>query len=577
MPLYNNFTQYFFIFFCCSLIPLIFIQHGRFLSKKILFLDIKKINYYELGLIGIISISLYALIVNFFFKLDNIINLIIIFFPILFFSINKKIITISLKIGLISFVILILENTYRPDAGLYHLPFISILNEYNLIIGSANLQFRFGHISILQYLSAIFNNFIFTENGILIPPATIFALIVSFIFKEFKNKIYSEFYRFISFLFLITIIITMSRYGEFGNDQPGHVFFFITLITFLKIDLKKINNIEASKIFLYSSYAFLIKPLLIFALFFPLILILMNIKNALLLKRVIIFSFIFIILWLFRNFLTSSCFLYPIKITCFNNFDWSASKNLLYNPEYISDMTEAWSKDYPNRIKKTLNEKDYISDINWLNVWLKNHFLVIIKKIYIILIILIFLIIIKFKKFSNSEIFFLKKKIYIIFFVSLVGTIVWFLKFPTYRYGSSYILSFLIFSYLMIFFIKKRKLNNFKESARILVSIIIILTVLVLIKNLIRIYKNYDHYYTDYPWPKKNSYTENNNQNKNIPVYNNPKKFLYFKPAPYELCMYSPSPCSSEIIENLDVKKIKFLNNLIYFPTRNIDNKDKKY
>ena len=576
MSIYTSLAQYFFIFFCCSLIALIFIQHGHFVSKKILFLEIKEVNFYELGLIGLISISLYALLVNFFFKLDNVINLIIIFFPILFFSINKKIIKISLKIGLISFVILILENTYRPDAGLYHLPFISMLNEYNLIIGSTNLQFRFGHISILQYLSAIFNNFVFTENGMLIPPATIFGLIVSFMFKEFKNKIYSEFYRFISFLFLITTIITMSRYSEFGNDQPGHVFFFTTIMTFLKIDLKKINNIEASKIFLYSSYAFLIKPLLIFAFIFPLILILINVKNILLLKRVIIFSLIFIILWLFRNFFTSSCFLFPIKITCFNNFEWSASKNLLYNPEYISDMTEAWSKDYPNRIKKTLNEKDYISDVNWLNIWLKNHFLVLIKKIYIIFILLIFLIIIKFKKFTSSEISFLQKKIYIIFFVSLIGTIVWFLKFPTYRYGSSYILTFLIFSYLMTFFIKKRKLNNFKKSAKILSNIIIVLTVLFFTKNLIRIYKNYDQDYTDYPWPKKNSYTENNNKNNNIPVYNNEKKFLYFKPYPYELCMYSSSPCSSEIIENLDVKKIKFLNNLIYFPTHNIDNKEKK-
>lgn len=576
MSIYNSFTQFFFIFFCCSLIALIFIQHGHFLSKKILFLEIKEINYYELGLIGLISISLYALLVNFFFKLDNIINLIIIFFPILFFRINKKIIKVCLKIGLISFVILILENTYRPDAGLYHLPFISILNEYNLIIGSANLQFRFGHISILQYLSAIFNNFIFTENGMLIPPATIFALTVSFMFKEFKNNIYPEFYRFISFLFLIATIITMNRYSEFGNDQPGHFFFFMTLMTFLKTDLKKINNIEASKIFLFSSYAFLIKPLLIFAFFFPLILILINIKNTLFLKRVIIFSLIFIILWLFRNFFTSSCFLFPIKITCFNNFDWSASKNLLYNPEYISDMTEAWSKDYPNRIKKTLNEKDYISNISWLNIWLKNHFLVIINKIYIILIVLIFLFIIRFKKFSSSEISFLKKKIYIIFFISMLGTIVWFLKFPTYRYGSSYILTFLIFSYLITFFIKKRKLDNFKNSTKILSNIIIVLAILLFTKNLIRFYKNYDQLYTDYPWPKKNSYTENNKKNNNIPVYNNEKKILYFKPYPYELCMYSSSPCSSEIIENLDVKKIKFLNNLIYFPTHNIDNKEKK-
>ena len=56
-----------------------------------------------------------------------------------------------------------LEDSNRPDAGLYHLPFINIINDSKLIFGSANLEFRFGHTSILQYLAAGFNNIVFTE------------------------------------------------------------------------------------------------------------------------------------------------------------------------------------------------------------------------------------------------------------------------------------------------------------------------------------------------------------------------------------------------------------------------------
>ena len=52
------------------------------------------------------------------------------------------------------------DGTYRPDAGLYHLPYISILNENKIIIGLSNIHFEFGHVSILQYLSAIYNNFL---------------------------------------------------------------------------------------------------------------------------------------------------------------------------------------------------------------------------------------------------------------------------------------------------------------------------------------------------------------------------------------------------------------------------------
>ena len=43
------------------------------------------------------------------------------------------------------------SELFRPDAGLYHLPFTKILNEEKLILGLSNLHFRFGHTSILQY------------------------------------------------------------------------------------------------------------------------------------------------------------------------------------------------------------------------------------------------------------------------------------------------------------------------------------------------------------------------------------------------------------------------------------------
>jgi len=58
----------------------------------------------------------------------------------------------------------------------------------------------------------------------------------------------------------------------------------------------------------------------------------------------------------------------------------------------------------------------------------------------------------------------------------------------------------------------------------------------VISKNLLRIYKNYDYKYIDYPWPKKNSFTENNEVNTNIPIYQN-STFLYYLPYPNSLSM----------------------------------------
>ena len=55
---------------------------------------------------------------------------------------------------IISFLLILLSNINRPDAGLYHLPYISLLNENKILLGSANIHFRFGHIS-LQYINDI--------------------------------------------------------------------------------------------------------------------------------------------------------------------------------------------------------------------------------------------------------------------------------------------------------------------------------------------------------------------------------------------------------------------------------------
>ena len=82
---------------------------------------------------------------------------------------------------LITFVLIIFSNVNRPDAGLYHLPYVSMLNDSKIIIGSSNIHFRFGHTSIMQYLSAINNNYLFKDNGVIIPLASVVSFFL-FIF-----------------------------------------------------------------------------------------------------------------------------------------------------------------------------------------------------------------------------------------------------------------------------------------------------------------------------------------------------------------------------------------------------------
>ena len=141
-------------------------------------------TYSKATIFGIIFISFIALVTNFFLPLDiyistliPIISLVII---VIFYKkfININFLKLILFKSVIITILLIESNVYRPDAGLYHLPYIGILNVEKIIFGISNLHFRYAHTSILQYYSAISNNLIFHNNGIVFAQALIAGSII---------------------------------------------------------------------------------------------------------------------------------------------------------------------------------------------------------------------------------------------------------------------------------------------------------------------------------------------------------------------------------------------------------------
>ena len=418
--------SYIIIIIYCVLASYIFIVHGDFFYRKILKYELTNISNYELGLLGIFAISIYALIINFFLKLDNILNLIIIFFPLtIFFKITKKRIKHSFILGIISFLTLILTNSNRPDGGLYHLPFINILNDYKLSFGLSNLHFRFGHTSILQYLSAIFNNVIFTDNGILIPLATIFSLIICHFYSEFK-KSKNQSYKILLFFLLFTIIYSMNNYAKYGNDKPAHMFFFLAVLYFFKEQTNEYNNSLDPKIVLFSIYTFLIKPTFIFIFFLPIYFFIKNPKIINYNKRLLIIGFLVMLLWILKNIFISSCAVYPIQITCFKNLEWSSFQSKQGNPIDVSESNEAWAKDYPNRKDQSISEKEYISNFKWINVWAHNHIKTVLWGILPLVTVVIFFALSNIRKgviLDNNK----KKKLFIylpsVLFLQFIGSL----------------------------------------------------------------------------------------------------------------------------------------------------------
>ena len=118
--------------------------------------------------------------------------------------------------------------------NLYHLPYTRIINENKLIIGISNVHFRFGHTSIIQYLNAVFNNYLFKDNGIIIPASIIFSSVVLYFLNQINKNISKKIYCYYTFLLLSFILYGYNRYSEFGNDTTAHLIFLFLTSYFFK-------------------------------------------------------------------------------------------------------------------------------------------------------------------------------------------------------------------------------------------------------------------------------------------------------------------------------------------------------
>ena len=220
------------IFFYSLLVLVLFTPFGYFLIQHF------EPNLYSFSkqlIFGSIFLCFLAITINFFFPLNIYVNSIVLIlsFIILYkkrkIYISKKFFLFLLLSGILITFLIAESHVYRPDAGLYHLPFISILNSEKIVLGLSNLNFRYGHASIMQYFSAISNNLLLYDFGIVFAQAIIaVAVIINFsylLLVGIQNKKYS-FHLFYIFFILTYIFYKMNRYGEYGNDAPAHFLVF---------------------------------------------------------------------------------------------------------------------------------------------------------------------------------------------------------------------------------------------------------------------------------------------------------------------------------------------------------------
>ena len=448
------------IFIFSLITNLLFYSYGHLIKSTNVIDKIEGIN--NKSIYGVILISFLALTLNFFFPLNKEINTLILFSGLLIllskrkFHLGKLEITYIVVSALITASLLLYSNINTPDAGLYHLPYVSVLNEHKIIFGLSNIHFRFGHTSIIQYLSAANNNYIFGDIGVLLPLASI----VSFFIIFFLNKVYNiiknpdnvDLGNIFSIFILIYISYKINRYSSFGNDAVAHLSYFYLISNLLSNNKLNINFITLIAVFI-----FLNKTTMILSLLIPLFFILEKFNLS---KLKILFSIpsFFLLFWLLKNIFISGCLIYPLEITCLERLNWTDIAEV----KKESTSGEAWSKGWSDR--NDLSDKNinkFNKNFNWLKTWASVHGIYIIKILIPYLILSLF-ILFYISDNKNSSKTFDRSTIKIPLLISLFGSVMFFLKFPMYRYGYSYFVTFLFYvscSYKNVFL---KKIKNIK-------------------------------------------------------------------------------------------------------------------
>ncbi len=501
---------------------------------------------------GVIFISFLAITINFFYPLNVYISSVIPLISLVILIKNKEeffnrnFVKFLLISGFLLTILILESNVYRPDAGLYHLPFIGILNSEKIIFGLSNLHFRYAHTSIIQYYAAISNNFIFKDNGIVFAQGIIAtAIIINFVTQLYLYIKKSNFNFHFYFLLYVIIYVAykMNRYSEYGNDAPAHFLVFF-LISEVLINKDKFNLDQFLNNLILSLFIIQNKLTLILIVILSLIDIKKVNLNEIIFKKKFIFLNFFFLLWITKNLIISGCALYPLEYSCIKHLSWVNINDVIE----VSKSSEAWTKGISDiDSEEGVSTELFLSNFNWINSWLSLHFKYILKILFPYITICLFVISILYYG-SKRKIISKDRKTLIYFLVLLLCSIIWFYKSPMYRYGYSFIISLISFS---LAYISLNFSINLKRQKNILIFMVILSLSTLLIKNIYRIAYTKNNY-NNYPWPKY--YAMDNN--------NLPGKFKKEKLNNLEIimpingyCMYTKKICSHyEIDKNLQLK-----------------------
>ena len=462
--------------------------NGLILQKVLINSHVINLNFFEQSIIGLIGTGFVALLLNFFFPLNDLIIYLNLFIGLIFifffkdkikFNYNK-----SSRLFIILFFFLSLANIYgsgfSDDLNHYHGGYITNTDNHNYIIGLNFLHHHYGYSSIWLILHSYLNiNNLFLQD-IHILNGIIFFLLIAYLFTENneKSKHSSNYILYlISSIFIFFIILKYTRLKEFGLDRPGILIYCFLIYFAAKYEfLIKQNLKDKEKFFFIILFICLfitsVKIFLLSCFLVPLIFIIKSKSYDFIFSKIICIFYLLALCYLIKNVLISGCLVYPFSFTCLSDLSWN-SKEIASNALLL---VEGSTKSY-DKYLGSLNISEYVNNFNWLSTWFQRN----IEEFnnYILtslLAILLFFVSSKTKK--KIKFNYLELIIMLLFFVNIII----FLKSPVSRYHH---VMFILFALSLTILSNKlflKKIFFFK-------LIIILLVFFNFTKNFQRIYK----------------------------------------------------------------------------------------
>ncbi len=500
------------------LISLSIIGYGS-IFLRIFFKKIKITDFGYLGIFGLVLSIFISYSTNFFFPHNftfNFVYLIIGLFG--FISLLSKLELKIIKNELILFLLifslafislLIFKN--HDDFPYYHFVYTYNLTQFDLNVGIGQFNHGFRTPSSIFYINSLFylpliEYFSFNFAAVFVLAFSNIVLLKKigfnntkhlFFLKRLDNKNYTIiFFSLLSFIF---INVFFYRIGEHGTDRSAQILVMILILEIImSLNKRYFDNYLNLKIFtllvfIISLKAFYILYLLLLAPVFLNNFKQMNLRDLFLktfFKNYILLFFLIFLLMLITYFVNTGCMLYPVSITCFENFSWSIPTNQV---EEMNKWYQQWSKAGAGPEFRVENPEIYIKDFNWLKNWIDKYFFNKVSDFLLGLIFLTLLTIIIFKSAIKKNIK-LKKINYLLllYFIILILFFEWFYNHPALRYGGYNLIAIIFFLPVSIYL--SCKIYDTKKL-KIFFPILIILTISIFLgRNINRIYNEYTLY-----------------------------------------------------------------------------------